>query len=79
MLLCLSKEKNMKKLSKLFGLAAISLFGIMCVFVTYNCTALYYCETCSAPWTTGLIFMIPFALAIISFGVLAVVANKKSK
>lgn len=69
----------MKKLSTIFAALAILLTNIMCVVVTYNCTALRYAPGNSAPWGTGLLFAIPFAVGIIACSVVSYIAKKKSE
>ena len=72
----------MKKLSKVFALLAILLTNIMCVVVTNVCTSSYYADMyglTSAPWEVGLLFIIPFAIAIIACSIVAYIAKKKVK
>ena len=72
----------MKKLSNAFALLAILLTNIMCVVVTNVCTSSYYSGMyglTSAPWEVGLLFIIPFAIAIIACSIVSYSAKKKSK
>lgn len=72
----------MKKLSNVFAILAILLTNIMCVVVTNICTSGYHAEKhhlTSAPWEVGLLFIIPFAIAIIACSVVAYIAKKKVK
>ena len=72
----------MKKLSTIFAALAILLTNIMCVVVTNICTSGYHAEKhhfTSAPWEVGLLFIIPFAVAIIACSVISYIAKKKAK
>ena len=72
----------MKKLSTFFAYLAILLTNIMCVVVTNLCTSGYYAakhHLTSAPWEVGLLFIIPFAIAIIACSVVSYIAKKKAK
>ena len=69
----------MKKLSTVFSVLAILLTNVMCVYVTYNCTFLYYVRGNSAPWWVGLFAIIPFAIGIIACSVIAYIAKKRGK
>lgn len=72
----------MKKLSTIFAALAILLTNIMCIVVTNLCTSGYHAEKhhlTSAPWEIGLLFMIPFAIAIIACSIVSYVAKKKAK
>ena len=72
----------MKKISNIFALSAILLTNIMCIVVTNICTSGYYAARhylTGAPWETGLLFIIPFAIGIIACSVIAYIANKKVK
>ncbi len=71
----------MKKLSNVFAIIAILLTNIMCIVVTNICTTGYFAgkhHLTSAPWEVGLLFIIPFAIAIIACSVIAYIAKKKS-
>ena len=72
----------MKKLSTFFAYLAILLTNIMCVVVTNLCTSGYHAakhHLTSAPWEVGLLFIIPFAIAIIACSVVSYIAKKKAK
>ena len=72
----------MKKLSNVFAILAILLTNVMCVVVTNICTSGYHAEKhhfTSAPWEVGLLFMIPFAIAIIACSVISYIAKKKTR
>lgn len=69
----------MKKLSTIFAILAILLTNIMCVVVTYNCTALRYAPGNGAPWGVGLLFAIPFVIGIIACSIVSYIAKKKEK
>lgn len=72
----------MKKLSNVFATLAILLTNIMCVVVTNICTSSYYAGMyglTSAPWEIGLLFIIPFAIAIIACSIVSYIAKKKAK
>ncbi len=72
----------MKKLSKIFAALAILLTNIMCVVVTNLCTSGYHAEKhhfTSAPWEVGLLFIIPFAIAILACSLVSYIAKKKAK
>ena len=69
----------MKKLSTVLTMLAIILTNLMCIVVTYNCTLLYYAPGQSAPWDTGLLFIIPFSVLIIPCALGAYFAKKKGK
>ncbi len=72
----------MKKLSNVFAMLAILLTNIMCVVVTNICTSGYHAEKhhlTSAPWEVGLLFIIPFAIAIIACSIVSYIAKKKAK
>ena len=71
----------MKKLSNVFAMLAILLTNIMCVVVTNICTSGYHAAKhhfTSAPWEVGLLFIIPFAIAIIACAIIAYVTKKKA-
>ncbi len=71
----------MKKLSNVFAMLAILLTNIMCVVVTNLCTSGYHAEKhhfTSAPWEVGLLFAIPFAIAIVACSIVAYIAKKKA-
>ncbi|MBQ9084435.1 MAG: hypothetical protein IJY24_02145 [Clostridia bacterium] len=67
------------KLSTIFSALAILLTNVMCIVVTFNCTALHYNPLNSAPWDVGLIYIIPFAPAIIACAVVAHIARKRGR
>ena len=67
----------MKILLTIFAALAILLTNVMCIVVTYNCTALYYNRFTSAPWDVGLIYCIPFGVAIIACSLVSYFAKKK--
>ena len=69
----------MKKLSTFFAVLAILLTNIMFIVVTYNCTDLRcgYESGNSAPWTVGLLFVIPFVVGIIACSIVSYTAKKK--
>ena len=72
----------MKKLSNIFAMLAILLTNIMCVVVSSICTSGYHAAEhhfTSAPWEVGLLFIIPFAIAIIACSVVSYIAKKKEK
>lgn len=72
----------MKKLSNIFAALAILLTNIMCVVVTNICTSQYHAGIhglTSAPWEVGLLFIIPFAIAIIACSIVSYIAKKKAK
>ncbi len=72
----------MKKLSMIFAALSILLTNIMCVVVTNICTSGYHAEKhhfTSAPWEVGLIFIIPFAVAIIACSLVSYIAKRKTK
>ena len=72
----------MKKLSNVFAMLAILLTNTMCVVVTYVCTNGYHAakhHCTSAPWEVGLLFIIPFAVAIIACSIVSYIAKKKVK
>ena len=72
----------MKKLSNIFAMLAILLTNVMCVVVTNICTSAYYAGKyglTSAPWEIGLLFLIPFAIGILSCSAVACIAKKKTK
>ena len=69
----------MKKLSILFAVLAVLLSNMMCVAVTFNCTALRYAPGNSAPWTVGLLYIIPFAIGILACALVSFVTGKKAK
>ena len=69
----------MKKLSVIFLLLAIFLSNAMCIVVTYNCTVLLCVPGNSAPMWVGLLFGIPFLIAIIACIAVSYAAYKKSK
>ncbi len=67
------------KLSTIFSFLAILLTNIMCIVVTFNCTALYCNPLNSAPWDVGLLYCIPFIPAIIACAIVAHVARKRGR
>ena len=67
----------MKKLSTIFAILSILLTNIMCVVVTYNCTALRYATSNGAPWGVGFLFAIPFTVGIIACSIVSYIAKKK--
>ena len=72
----------MKKLSNAFALLAILLTNIMCIVVTNICTSGYHAEKhyfTSAPWEVGLLFIIPFAIGIITCSIVSYITKKKAK
>jgi hypothetical protein len=72
----------MKKLSNVFAVLAILLTNTMCVVVTNICTSSYYAGRyglTSAPWEVGLLFIIPFAIAIVACSVISYIAKKKAE
>ena len=72
----------MKKLSNIFAILAILLTNVMCVVVTNVCTSGYHAAKhhfTSAPWEVGLLFIIPFAIAIIACSIVSYIAKKKGK
>ena len=72
----------MKKLSNAFAILAILLTNVMCVTVTNICTSSYYegrYGLTSAPWETGLLFIIPFTIAIIACSAVSYIAKKKAE
>ena len=72
----------MKKLSTIFSALSILLTNIMCVVVTNICTNGYHAEKhhfTSAPWEVGLLFIIPFAVAIIACSLVSYIAKRKAK
>ena len=71
----------MKTLSNVFAILAILLTNIMCIVVTNICTTGYFAakhHLTSAPWEVGLLFVIPFAIAIATCSVISYIAKKKS-
>ena len=72
----------MKRLSLLFAVLAILLWGAMCAVTAWNyCDMLHGIEHhgYSAPASIAFLVAIPFAVAIIVCVVLAIVFHKKSK
>ena len=69
----------MKKLSLLFSALAILLTDLMCIVVTYNCTAIYCTPGSSAPWEAGLLLAIPFLVGIAACAALAYFSKKKER
>ena len=72
----------MKKLSNVFAAFAILLTNIMCVVVTNICTSGYHAEMhhyTSAPWEVGFLFIIPFAIGIVTCSIVAYIAKKRGK
>ena len=72
----------MKKLSYLFGTVAILLSHLMCITVAYNYRDLLCASEhkgFSAPASVAFLYAIPYAAAIISSIVLAILCYKKSK
>ena len=67
------------KLSTIFSALAILLTNVMCILVTYSCTALHCNPLNSGPWDVGLIYIIPFAPAIIACAVVAHIAKKRGR
>ena len=53
-----------RRLSAVFAVLAVLLFGLMCAVVAYNYAALLNCETCSAPASTAFLLAIPFAAGV---------------
>lgn len=71
----------MKKLSVLFAILAVLLWGAMCAVVAWNYRAMVCgMEHCgfSAPPRVAFLYAIPFAVAIAVCVVLALVLRKKS-
>ncbi len=69
----------MKKLSTIFAALAVALTNCMCIVVTYHCTLLRYAPGNSAPWSVGLLFGIPFLLAILACSFAAFAAKKRGR
>lgn len=65
------------KLSAVFALAAVLLFGAMCAVVAYNYASLRGCASCSAPPETAFLLAIPFVLAIAVCAILAAVLRRR--
>lgn len=53
-----------QRLSVLFAVLAVALFGLMCAVVAYNYAALLYCDTCSAPASAAFLLAVPFSVGI---------------
>ena len=53
-----------RRLSAVFAVLAVLLFGLMCAVVAYNYVALLCCETCSAPASAAFLLAVPFAAGI---------------
>ena len=72
----------MKKLSVLFAILAVLLWGAMCAVVAWNYRAIVCgMEHCgfSAPPRVAFLYAIPFAVAIAVCVVLAIVFHRKHK
>lgn len=65
------------RLSVIFAVLGVLLFGAMCAVTAYNYAALERCVMCSAPANTAFLLAIPFALGIIVCAVLAFVLRRK--
>ena len=66
-----------RRLSVIFAVLGVLLFGAMCAVTAYNYAALELCVGCSAPASTAFLLAIPFALGIIVCAVLAFVLRRK--
>ena len=66
-----------RRLSVIFAVLGVLLFGAMCAVTAYNYAALEHCVACSAPASTAFLLAIPFALGIIVCAVLAFVLRRK--
>lgn len=72
----------MKKLSYLFAVLAILLWGAMCAVVGWNYGTMLHGikhHGYSAPAGAAFLYAIPFALVIVACAVLAIVFYRKSK
>ena len=65
------------RLSVIFAVLGVLLFGTMCAVTAYNYAALERCAGCSAPASTAFLLAIPFALGIIICAVLSFVLRRK--
>lgn len=66
-----------RRLSVIFAVLGVLLFGAMCAVTAYNYAALERCVMCSAPASTAFLLAIPFALGIIICAVLSFVLRRK--
>ena len=67
-----------RRLSAVFAVLAVLLFGLMCAVVAYNYAALLCCETCSAPASTAFLLAVPFAAGIAVCAAVAVLLRRRS-
>lgn len=65
------------RLSVIFAVLGVLLFGTMCAVTAYNYASLERCAGCSAPASTAFLLAIPFALGIIICAVLSYVLRRK--
>lgn len=66
-----------RRLSVIFAVLGVLLFGAMCAVTAYNYAALERCVMCSAPASAAFLLAIPFALGIIVCAVLAFVLRRR--
>ena len=66
-----------RRLSVIFAVLGVLLFGAMCAVTAYNYAALERCVMCSAPASIAFLLAIPFALGITICAVLSFVLRRK--